>query len=166
MAQHISTIERINGRIPNVTLDHKETHTPITLLVTYAPRKGYANQEKRKHWDEVGQVIETIPKKHTTIWGADANGQLSRDPTRPEQYNKIIGPYTYGKKLEKGNGVRLSNTCYKHQMIPMNTWNRPPLTTKAKTNSNRSTQQSYKNLKSPEINSPPGKVRMGKPRGK
>ena len=63
-----------------------------------------------------------------TIWGEDANGQLCRDPTRPEQYNKIIGPHTYGGKLEKGNGVQLATTCHKHHMIPMNTWKRAPQT--------------------------------------
>ena len=46
MAPHISTIQRVDRRILKVTLDHPETHTPLTIIATYAPHQGYNNHEK------------------------------------------------------------------------------------------------------------------------
>ena len=38
------------------------------------------------------------------IWGSDANGQLGRDETKPEQYNKVLGPYAIqnARKWKRG----------------------------------------------------------------
>jgi len=101
LTQHISNIKRIDERIMAITLGREHTHTPITLLVTYAPHQGYNNHEKTKHWELVQQTLQDIPKHHMTIWGADANGQLGRDEARPELYNKIAGPYTNKKPRKR-----------------------------------------------------------------
>jgi len=95
---HISTIERIDHRILKITLDREDAKTPVTILATYAPHQGYNNHEKSNHWEKVYASLETIPKHHLTIWGADANGQLGREIAHPEKYNKIIGPYTLQNK--------------------------------------------------------------------
>jgi len=34
LSHRISTVDRINHRIPKVTLDHEDTHAPVTILVT------------------------------------------------------------------------------------------------------------------------------------
>jgi len=94
MAPHISTISRINHRILKITLDHPKTHTPITILATYAPHSGHTNHERSNHWGAVSQTIKDIPRHHMAIWGEDANGQLGREKNRPGKYNKIIGNYT------------------------------------------------------------------------
>jgi len=119
--QHVCMVNRINESIMTITLDREQTHTPIAIIATYAPHQGYNNHEKNKHWEQVGKMLQEIPRKHMKIWGADANGQLGRDTTRPEQYNKIIGPFTKQATPGKGNGVKLAQQCIKHQMIPMNT---------------------------------------------
>ena len=110
-----------------VTLSHKNALTPITILTTYAPHKGYSAQEREKQRGQVDNAIQQIPKRHMTIWRTDSNGQLGKD----DQDNKnkhIIGPYTNAKETEKGNGQRLYNTCKTYNLIPMNTWKRPDLT--------------------------------------
>ena len=60
------------------TLQHEQSITPITILTTYAPHKGYTSTDRKKHWGEVEQTIQEIPKRHMVIWRADANGQLGR----------------------------------------------------------------------------------------
>ena len=93
-------------------------HTPITLLVTYAPRQGYKPHEKTEHWGEVQQTLKEIPKHHMTLWGADANGQLGKEEeTKIEQYQKIIGPYTTGK-TRKGKWHQTRTTMQTTQHDP------------------------------------------------
>ena len=81
MAPHISSIQRINHRILKITLDHPETHTPLTIIATYAQHQGYSNHEKNTHWAAVNKTLTETPRHHMTIWGADANGQLGRGKT-------------------------------------------------------------------------------------
>ena len=93
-----------------VTLSHKNALTPITILTTYAPHKGYSAQEREKQRGQVDNAIQQIPKRHMTIWRTDSNGQLGKD----DQDNKnkhIIGPYTNAEETEKGNAQMLYNTC-------------------------------------------------------
>jgi len=114
-----------------VTLQHEKALTPITILTTYAPHKGYPAQDRKQHWGQVEQTIQQIPKSHMAIWCTGSNGQLGENTQ--EKGTNIVGPYTYSKETEKGNGQRLYNACKTHNLIPMNTWIRPQLTTQEKT---------------------------------
>jgi len=137
MAPHISTIQRIDNRILKITLDHPETHTPLTIIATYAPHQGYSNHEKNKHWEAVHKTLTETPRQHMAIWGADANGQLGREKNQPEKYDKIIGPHTNKTSPEKGNGVEMANLCRQHLMIPTNTWKRSKIHPKEKANTRK-----------------------------
>jgi len=115
-----------------VTLQSDKATTPITILTTYAPHKGYTATDRKQHWDKVENAIQQIPKSHMLIWNTDANGELGKQ-NQEQQHANIIGPYTHRKETEKGNGQRLYNTCKTHNTIPMNTWKRPQLNTQEKT---------------------------------
>jgi len=75
---YISTIKRVDRRITTVALQSEKATTPITILTTYAPHKGYSAKERKQHWDNVEETIQLIPKSHMLIWNTDANGQLGR----------------------------------------------------------------------------------------
>ena len=62
------------------------------------------------------------------IWCTDSNGQLGRD-NQDNKNKHIIGQYKYAKETEKENVQRLYNTCKTYNIIPMNTWESPQLTT-------------------------------------
>merc|ERR1712112_186890 len=62
MAPHISTIQRVDNRSLKITLDRPETHTPLTIIETYAPHQGYSNHEKNKHWEAVRKNANRNPK--------------------------------------------------------------------------------------------------------
>jgi len=138
----------------------KNAITPIKILTTYAPHKGYAARERKQHWNQVEHTIKQIPKIHMTIWRTDSRGQLGNN--NQDASNKhIIGPYTYSKETEKGNGQRLRNTCKTYNIIPMNTWRRPKLTTKEKIYLKNPTQpgtHAQKLLKIQNKKRPPGQV--------
>ena len=61
-----------------VTLQSEKATTPITILTTYAPHKGYSAKERKQHWGIVEETIQLIPKIHMLIWNTDANGKLGR----------------------------------------------------------------------------------------
>ena len=103
MEKHIGTIRRIDHRIMTVTLQHEDALTPITIITSYAPHKGYNSTERKKHWGKLEQTILEVPKRHMQIWCTDANGQLSGNKPDP-LYKHIVGPYTKTKETEKATG--------------------------------------------------------------
>jgi len=60
LAQRITSIVRTYRRIITVTLHSQKSHTPVTLINTYAPRKGLRKQEN-EHWKRVEQTLKEIP---------------------------------------------------------------------------------------------------------
>jgi len=71
---HITHIHQINRRLPNVTLQSKNSHKPLTILNTYAPHKGYAKLEQKEHWGKANQSIENTKSKYVNMarrhrWG-------------------------------------------------------------------------------------------------
>ena len=86
--QYISIIQRVVHRIMTSALHDKPKDIPITIIVTYAPHTGYSKEEKKEHWGKTRHTIDTIPKRHMTIWCADANGQLGQKDTQREEYEK------------------------------------------------------------------------------
>ena len=50
LAPRISTIQRIGQWITKIPLDREEMNKPVTVLVTYAPRRGYSNRDKKERW--------------------------------------------------------------------------------------------------------------------
>lgn len=100
---------RIDHRIMTVTLQHEDALTPIRIITSYAPHKGYNATERKKHWGKLEQTILEVPKSHMQIWCTDANGQLGRNKI-DKKYNHIVGPFAYNKETETGNG----QGYYKH----------------------------------------------------
>jgi len=84
-----------------VTLQRNEAITPITIITTYAPRKGYTATDREKHWGKADQTLQEIPKRHMAIWRTYANGQLGRN-NQDKDSTHIIEPYTYRKETGKG----------------------------------------------------------------
>ena len=123
LAQHISQIERISARILKITLDHAATHTPRSIIVTYAPHQGYTTKETQDHLNKAQQTLEQITN---TTWQYG-------DPTRMGHFASMKHTQKYTtrssgqnavRKPDEGNAVRLANVCKKTHAIPLNTWER------------------------------------------
>ena len=124
--KHLHHLNQIDHRTMTVTLHSDHSHTPLTIVNSYAPHSGYSYIDKKTHWQTVNSTLSRIPKTNLIIWGADANGQIShKDNTQSALERKIVGEYTFAEKTEKGNGQLFKNTCTKQNMIPMNTWRQP-----------------------------------------
>ena len=62
LESHISHIHRIDHRIIKITLQSTESHTPITIINTYAPHTGRSQKEKQEHWQKARETIQQTPK--------------------------------------------------------------------------------------------------------
>jgi len=50
LGRHIMDIVGINERIAQITLRIPNSHTPLTILCTYAPNTGKRKTEQKKRW--------------------------------------------------------------------------------------------------------------------
>ena len=69
MKQHIQHIERIGHRITKLTIATQNSPIAMEIVVTYAPRKGYKQETRNRHWQQVAQLIGKY-LKHTYAYGA------------------------------------------------------------------------------------------------
>ena len=134
LEQHIVHVHRINHRIMKITLHSERSHTPLTIINTYAPHQGKTKVEQQEHWKRVKEIVANTPRKHLTLWRAGANGQMGKLREGEETPQRIIGPYTKGRKAEIGNGRAISNICSQEIMMPMKTWKKHPWQKKKKRN--------------------------------
>ena len=123
MQQHIHQVIRVDHRILKVIPKADKASIPITIITSYAPRKGYKHDIRYKHWQELDQTIAETPQNHLCIWRADASGQIGNRKTSPE-LTKIVSMNTMAENAEKGNGKALQKLCVQYNMTPVNTWRR------------------------------------------
>ena len=114
MAPHISTIQRIDNRILKITLDHPDTHTPLTIIATYAPHQGYSNHEKNNHWEAVHKTLTETPRQHMTMWGGRCKwtARKRKKPARKIRQNNrtIYKQHIPRKRKWSKNGKPLQTT--------------------------------------------------------
>ena len=67
-----------------------------------------------------------IPKRHMAIRCAADNGKLGPVGNAEMDYAEIIGYRAVENALEEGDAAKLAQTCYKYNLIHMNTWQRAP----------------------------------------
>ena len=79
MPKYITQIARQRIRLLRASLDRETSQTPIRILTTYAPHKGQKEADRKKHWGEVGEIMNKTCKRRMIIWCTDANGHLCRD---------------------------------------------------------------------------------------
>ena len=72
----LQKITRQISRVLRVSVGHSESKMPIRIISTYAPHNGHTEETKRKHWEDVQELLSKTCKRHLIIWGADTNGQL------------------------------------------------------------------------------------------
>lgn len=111
LEQHITHIEQINNRTMHLTLQSNKTHTPITILNTYAPDNSKGRKEQKEHWQKVKEVLGRISKKHIIIWRTDANEQIGKIKQSEQDTPTIIGNNTNLQEAEKGNRKMLTQIC-------------------------------------------------------
>jgi len=87
LEQHITHIAKINNRIMHITLQSQKSHTPITILNTYAPHSGKSKTEQTEHWNQVGEVLKTC-QKHIIIRAKMLMGKYEKSNNMNKRHQK------------------------------------------------------------------------------
>ena len=85
----------------------------ISIMNTYAPNNNEENESMQKYRNDFDKHIGMIPNKYIKIWCTDNNAQIARN----KHNNKVVGKWTSPNSTQKGNGVTLSKTCVKNEMV-------------------------------------------------
>jgi len=110
LEHHIVNIKRIDARIMQLALHSKQSHTPLTILCTYAPHGGKTKVSQNEQWGKVRQTLQETSNRHLLIWRSGANGQLGTQNTIEHGGCKIVGPHVKQEKQKKEMG----EIYYKH----------------------------------------------------
>ena len=124
--QHrIRQIIRVDRRVVGIIL-WGSRNAIISLIITYAPRKGYTREIRTQNWELAAKTLETAPGNQVRTWREDGNGQIGNRNRGAREILGILGANTNLARTEKRNGEELQNICVQHDMIPMETQRRNP----------------------------------------
>jgi len=70
----------------------------ISVICAYAPQAGLSNEIKRDFWDELEEVIQSIPQTERLFLGGDFNGHIG---SRTDGYALTHGGFGYGERNVK-----------------------------------------------------------------
>ena len=76
LSQHIVAINRIDNRIKHITLQSPNSHTPITIINSYAPHKGRKQNSTTRTLDTSGR--RRNKKYHKYIWKYGVHMQMAK----------------------------------------------------------------------------------------
>lgn len=74
----------------------------MNVISAYAPQTGLTKTEKQQFWEDLSQVMQSIPSTEPKYVGADFNGHVGRNTT---SYGEIHGNYGYGSANPEGNDI-------------------------------------------------------------
>ena len=113
----MSKIEEPTGGTERLlTLRLNTTDGPVTLVCAYAPTNCSSDEEKEKFYDELDQVVGSIPSTDQTIMLGDFNARVGADY---EAWKPCLGRFGTGQMNQ--NGQRLLEFCTLHNLCITNT---------------------------------------------
>ncbi|XP_071703872.1 uncharacterized protein [Rutidosis leptorrhynchoides] len=93
-------VGRCSDRIMSVRLViQEETYMVISA---YAPHAGLGEDEKRRFWESLDEVVRSCPADHRLLIGGDLNGHIGTDS---EGYTGVHGGFGYGVRNEEGRSI-------------------------------------------------------------
>ena len=119
LTESITDVQKIPHRIMHMALKTNARCKKIRIINSYAPHIGYGKEEQIQYWGEMGEILQHTDQKQCTIWMADNNGQIAKDPN--DIGNNAMGPWAIANKTEPGNGQELQKICKKYALSATNT---------------------------------------------
>ncbi|XP_071718240.1 uncharacterized protein [Rutidosis leptorrhynchoides] len=93
-------VGRCSDRIMSVRLViQEETYMVISA---YAPHAGLDEDEKRRFWESLDEVVRSCPADYRLLIGGDLNGHIGTDS---EGYTGVHGSFGYGVRNEEGRSI-------------------------------------------------------------
>ena len=88
-------VRRCNERIMLVKIVVREDI--ISIISAYGPQVGLDEEVKREFWDNLGDLIDTIPADEKVFIGGDFNGRIGKEAVN---YNSVHSGFGYGVRNE------------------------------------------------------------------
>ena len=95
--KQVVEVRRCNERIMVVRIVVGEE--VVSIISAYGPQVALDEQVKREFWDNLGDLIDTIPTDEKVFIGDDFNGHIGKETVN---YNSIHGGFGYGVRNESG----------------------------------------------------------------
>ena len=74
----------------------------ISIVSPYGPQVRLDEQVKCEFWDNLGDLMRTIPEDEKVFLGGDLNGHIGRDASN---YNLVHGGFGLGARNESGENL-------------------------------------------------------------
>ena len=115
-------VERLNGKYPSginerlMTMELPLTGGTLTLISAYAPTLQSSSESKDIFYDQLNDIINSVPSMHKLLLLGDFNARVGTDHIN---WSNAIG--RHGVRTENSNGTLLLTTCAEHELIITNT---------------------------------------------
>ena len=108
-------VKRISSRLMSIKM--AVGRRLVTVVSTYAPQVGRAEEEKDSFWDELFEHVSAVPTQNILIVGGDLNGHVG---DKVDGYEGVHGGYGFGTRNEEGE--RILDFAVALEMVVVNTW--------------------------------------------
>ena len=108
-------VHRQSDRIMRMKLDHRGCM--LNVISAYAPQTGCDEEEKDKFWEEMDDVMVSIPAEERVIIGGDLNGHVGEGNVGCED---VIGKHGFGTR--NAGGERIVEFASRTRMAVLNTY--------------------------------------------
>ncbi|XP_047024179.1 craniofacial development protein 2-like [Helicoverpa zea] len=97
----IVEVNRISERLISIkfALDNQPC---MNIICAYAPQTGCSNAEKETFWNEINDLLQSIPATESKYIGGDLNGHVG---SRTFTYQRIHGNWGYGNINPEGENI-------------------------------------------------------------
>ncbi|XP_072049980.1 uncharacterized protein [Amphiura filiformis] len=88
----------------------------VTFISAYAPTMAYSDQAKEEFYEELDNIIQSVPRSDKLFLLGDFNARVGSDHAA---WQKVLGHHGVGK--ENSNGTLLLTLCAEKQLVITNT---------------------------------------------
>ena len=100
-----------------LTIRLNTTDGPVTIISVYAPTLNYQAEEKDQFYEQLSDLVRSIPKEEQLFLLGDFNARVGNDN---ESWSSCLGKFGEGKMNE--NGQRLLELCTIHNLCITNSF--------------------------------------------
>ncbi|XP_071727504.1 uncharacterized protein [Rutidosis leptorrhynchoides] len=97
---NVVNVSRFSDRIMSVRFIFEEE--TFMVISAYAPHAGLGEEDKRRFWVSLYEVVRGCPADHRLIIGGDLNGHIGASA---EGYAGAHGGFGYGLRNEEGCSI-------------------------------------------------------------
>ena len=100
----------------------------LTVIVCYAPTNPSADADKDVFYDQLGALINGVPKSHFLVVAGDLNAEVGADR---RGWERVLGNFGRGTVNDNGtrllslasaNGLKVMNSFFRHKPAHSVTW--------------------------------------------